>query len=182
MTALESGAGLDVPSVRPAGTTFDSREFRSTLGLFATGVTVVTAASGQPHGMTANAFSSVSKDPPMVLVCVDRDAVMHERLCTAGSFAVSVLAAGQEHVARYFANRLRPTGPAQFAPVDWVAGGRTGAPLLLGSLAWLECSLQDVFLAGDHSIFVGTVLELSRGAQRDALLFYSGRFRQLVCD
>jgi flavin reductase (DIM6/NTAB) family NADH-FMN oxidoreductase RutF len=182
MTALGSGTGLDVPGWRAPGESFDSREFRNTLGLFATGVTVVTASARQPHGMTANAFSSVSKEPPLVMVCVDRDAVMHQRLVDAGSFAVSVLAAGQEPLARYFANRLRPTGPAQFAPVEWVPGQQTGAPLLRGALAWLECGLQDVFLAGDHSIFVGTVLDLSCSSQRDALLFYGGRFRQLDSD
>jgi flavin reductase (DIM6/NTAB) family NADH-FMN oxidoreductase RutF len=149
------------------------------MGLFATGVTVVTANAQPPHGMTANAFTSVSKQPPLVLVCVDREAVMHERIQSAATFGVSVLSAGQEHLARYFADRLRPNGAAQFAPVEWSPGPLTGAPLLRGALAWLECGLTDAYVVGDHSIFIGSVLGLSRGAGQDALLFYGGQFHQL---
>jgi flavin reductase (DIM6/NTAB) family NADH-FMN oxidoreductase RutF len=121
----------------------------------------------------------VSKEPPLVLVCVDRTAVMHQRILSARSFAVSVLAGRQEHLARYFADRLRPVGPAQFDCVQWAPGEVTGAPLLVGALAWLECGLDGAYTAGDHSIFVGSVLSISRAAEQEALLFYSGGFRQL---
>ena len=154
----------------------DSREFRTVLGSFATGVTVVTAAHEQPHGMTANAFTSVSKDPPLVLVCVDRSAVMHERMTGAGTFAVSVLAARQEPLARYFADRRRPTGEAEFDPVAWTYGRWTGAPLLRGALAWLECDLWDAHSAGDHSIFIGSVVSLACSTDPEALVFYRGRY------
>jgi flavin reductase (DIM6/NTAB) family NADH-FMN oxidoreductase RutF len=161
---------------------FDSREFRTVMGLFATGITVLTAASDPPHGMTANAFASVSKDPALVLVCIDREAVMHQRILSAGTFGVSVLGSRQEHLARYFADRMRPEGMAQFAAVEWAPGQRTGTPLLVGALAWLECTLVDAYAAGDHSIFVGSVLTLARGSERNALLFYGGHFRQLSAE
>src|SRR5262249_53252679 len=131
---------------------------------------------------TANAFTSVSKEPPLVLVCVDREAVMHGRILAAEAFAISVLSAAQEHLARYFADRLRPNGLAQFAPVEGTPGPRTGAPLLAGAVAWLECDLQEVHVAGDHSIFVGSVLNLTRTTERSALLFFGGRFCEVSRD
>jgi flavin reductase len=175
MTSVERAPGI-------TGLAPDGREFRSTMGLFATGITVVTASSGSPHGMTANAFTSVSIDPPLVLVCVGREAVMHQHILAAGTFGVSVLGAGQEGVARYFADRRRPLGQAQFDAVDWVPGPLTSAPLLGGSMAWMECALRDAHPAGDHSIFIGEVMDLSRGDAGDALLFYRGAFRQLESD
>jgi flavin reductase (DIM6/NTAB) family NADH-FMN oxidoreductase RutF len=113
-----------------------SRQFRDTVGMFTTGITVVTAVSARlGHGMTANAFASVSLDPLLVLVCVVRDALMHKVLEESGRFAVSVLAADQEDLARYFSDSGRPGGLAQFVPVGWRPGPVTGAPLLDGALA-----------------------------------------------
>ncbi|MFU8852195.1 flavin reductase family protein [Micromonospora sp. SL1-18] len=153
---------------------------RKVFGAFATGVTVVTVGGRAPHGMTANSFASVSLEPPLVLVCVDRDAVMHDRLVAAGSFAVSMLGADQEGVARHFANRWRGSGMAQFDPVDWAPGGRTGAPLISGALAWLECGLWQTYDGGDHSIFVGNLLAIQRRQSQEALLFFGGRFHRLM--
>jgi len=85
---------------------------RNVCGLFATGITVITAGGDMPHSMTANAFTSVSLDPPLVLVCVDRDARLHESILAAKSFAVSVLGAGQADLAKHFADRSRPAGLA----------------------------------------------------------------------
>jgi len=108
-----------------------SRQFRDSVGMFATGITVLTArADGSGHGMTANAFASVSLDPLLVLVCVERDAVMHKVLQEVGRFAVSVLAGDQEDLARYFSDPGRPKSMAQFLPVPWRPGPVTGAPLL----------------------------------------------------
>ncbi|RZQ61298.1 flavin reductase [Amycolatopsis suaedae] len=143
---------------------------------FATGITVLTAAGERPHGMTANAFSSVSLDPPLVLCCVSRAARMHASIVAAGSFAVSILAAGQRETARHFADWRRPAGMAQFDAVGWEPGPRTGAPLLDGALAWLECDLEQAHEAGDHSIFVGAVLNAGRGSAADALVFYAGGY------
>ena len=153
---------------------------RDVMGMFATGITVLTAGGEGPHGMTANAFSSVSLDPPLVLVCVARTAVMHGAILGTGSYAVSVLAGEQEHIARYFADRRRPRGVAQFDHVDWRPGPLTGAPLLEGSLAWMECEVTNVYSGGDHSIFLGEVLDIGRADESHALLFFGGGYHRLT--
>jgi flavin reductase (DIM6/NTAB) family NADH-FMN oxidoreductase RutF len=148
---------------------------RDVMAQFATGITVLTAHGRLTHAMTANAFTSVSLDPPMVLCCVARTARMHEAILDARGFGVSVLGAEQEGLARYFAGSGRPAGMAQFDRVDWFPGRETGVPLLSGSLAWLECDLAEVYEGGDHSIFLGLVRSLSRGTGQ-ALLFLGGGF------
>lgn len=153
---------------------------RRAFGAFATGVTVVTVGGESPHGMTANSFTSVSLDPPLVLVCVGRNAVMHEALTANGHFAVSVLGAHQEAVARHFADRRRPLGQAQFDASKWRPGPRTGAPLIAGAMAHFECELWRSYDGGDHSIFIGNLLSLDRADDQDALLFLHGQFRKLV--
>ncbi|WP_093944522.1 flavin reductase family protein [Actinoalloteichus hoggarensis] len=144
---------------------------------FATGVVVLTVGGDHVHGMTANAVSSVSLRPPLALCCVARDATMHGAITAAGSFGVSILASTQEDTARYFADKRRPRGLAQFDAVDWLPGPRTGAPLLAGALAWLECELTESFPGGDHSIFVGAVLAATRGSGDGGLLFFGGGYR-----
>jgi flavin reductase (DIM6/NTAB) family NADH-FMN oxidoreductase RutF len=152
------------------------RALRTVMAEFATGITVLTARGEQvTHGMTANAFTSVSLDPPMVLCCVARTARMHDAILDARNFGVSVLSVEQESVARYFATKGRPSGMDQFERVDWFPGRHTGVPLLVGSLAWLECELAEVYEGGDHSIVLGTVLSASRGGGRP-LLFLGGGF------
>ncbi|RSM47507.1 flavin reductase [Actinoplanes sp. ATCC 53533] len=158
---------------------YDIRQLRWAFGAFATGVTVVTVGGREPHGMTANSFTSVSLDPPLVLVCVDRQAVMHERLENTGTFAVSILSCAQETVARHFADRLRPSGLAQFDDVGWRPGPATGAPLIDGALAHLECRLWRSYAGGDHTIFTGELVDLHRYGDDDPVLFLQGRFRQI---
>jgi flavin reductase len=153
---------------------------REAMAQFATGITVLTTPGEKCHGMTANAFSSVSLDPPLVLCCVSRTARMHAAISDSRHFAVSMLAAGQEGLARDFADRRRPGGPAQFDAVDWVPGPHTGAPLLTGSLAWLECELVNAFDGGDHSVFIGRVLSSRRSVGRQALVFFSGAFHRVA--
>jgi flavin reductase (DIM6/NTAB) family NADH-FMN oxidoreductase RutF len=153
---------------------------REVMAQFATGVTVLTAGGEHGHGMTANAFTSVSLDPPLVLCCVARTARMHRAIRSAGSFAVSILGGGQLALARYFADRRRPSGPAQFESVGWVAGRWTGAPLLSGALAWLECALVESYDGGDHTIFLGSVLDAHRGVPGKALVFFSCGFHEIV--
>jgi flavin reductase len=162
-----------------ANMTLDPQELRQICGRFATGITVVTAGREMPAGMTANAFTSVSLDPPLVLVCVKQNANIHDTICECGSFAVSMLAAGQERVARIFANHKRPRGKQEFDEVDAIPGPYTGAPILAGSLAWLECELATVYDGGDHSIFLGEVRAIGRGEADHALLFYEGGFHRL---
>jgi flavin reductase (DIM6/NTAB) family NADH-FMN oxidoreductase RutF len=157
----------------------DPKVLRRMLGTFATGITVVTVGGANPHGMTANSFASVSLDPPLVLVCIDHEALMHEKMIAVGSFGVSVLAADQEDVARHFANKWRPRGKAEFDPVDWRSGEITGAPLIDGTLAQFECGVWRTYDGGDHTIVLGRLLSLLRSTDQEALLFFQGRFRQL---
>jgi len=151
---------------------------RSVLGRFATGVTVVAAGREAPCGMTANAFTSVSLEPPLILVCVDRSAAIYNTVQSAGSFAVSMLSARQEHVARHFADHSRPRGADEFGAFEWSPGPSTGAPILDGAIAWVECALATSHEGGDHEIFIGSVLSSGFGPTDDALLFFSGGFHQ----
>ncbi|MET9351301.1 flavin reductase family protein [Streptomyces termitum] len=153
---------------------------REVMARFATGVTVLSVGGENVHGMTANAFTSVSLDPPTVLCCVAHSAVMHGAIRAAGHFGVSIMGAGQESLARFFADKKRPLGPEQFAGVDWAPGPRTGAPLLHGALAWLECELSTAYDVGDHSLFVGNVIGTGRGGDADGLLFFDGAFQRAV--
>jgi flavin reductase (DIM6/NTAB) family NADH-FMN oxidoreductase RutF len=170
---------MNVPR-EPAIDVADPDLLRRAFGTFATGVTVVTVGGAIPHGMTANSFASVSLDPPLVLVCVERDAVMHRALLDTGRFGVSVLASDQENVARHFADRRRPFGVKQFDIVDWVPGDHTGSPLIVGAVAHFECRLWRSYEGGDHTIFIGRLLTLQRHAENDALLFICGQFRQVA--
>ncbi|MEK8107777.1 flavin reductase family protein [Micromonospora sp. M12] len=163
----------------PTGVVTDPKTIRRVFAAFPTGVTVVTVGGPTPHGMTANSFTAVSLDPPLALVCVGRDAVMHGALSAAGQFGISVLAAPQEPVARYFADRRRPLGREQFDFAQWRAGERTGSPLLVGAVAHFECELWQAYDGGDHSIFIGRLVALDR-ADGDPLLFTDGEFRRLA--
>ncbi len=167
----------------PAETAFDVADrdaLRKVLGSFATGVTVVTVGGKDSlHGMTANAFSSVSLDPPLVLICIGRDAVMHEVLSQTGHFGVSVLAAEQEETARHFADRWRALGSAEFDEVDWDPGPRTGVPLITAALARFECELWRSYDGGDHTIFLGRLISLNRRDDGESLVFFDGRFCHL---
>jgi flavin reductase (DIM6/NTAB) family NADH-FMN oxidoreductase RutF len=148
-------------------------KFRSIMGEFATGVTIVTARapSGGAVGLTVNAFTSVSLDPLLVLVCVHREASTHDPLLEAGYFAVNVLERRQEDLAVRFAaaeveDRFQDLDPLS-APM--------GSPLLTGTMGWLECRVREVLPGGDHSIVVGEVLE-GEALGGDPLLFFRGRF------
>ncbi|CCH32114.1 flavin reductase family protein [Actinosynnema sp. NPDC047251] len=152
---------------------------RHTMARLVTGVVVITVGGRHAHGMTANAFTSLSLDPPLVLCCVAHSARTHAALTAERRFAVSVLTADQEPVARYFADKSRPSGEAQFRGVDWEAGAHTGAPVVANAAAWLECALVDAHDAGDHTIFIGEVLATGHGPDDSALLFHHGRFRHL---
>jgi flavin reductase len=152
---------------------------RDVMSQFATGVVVLTVGGERPHAMTANAFSSVSLTPPSVLCSVAHSAVMHQALTAGGKFGVSILSAGQEPLARHFADKKRELGTAQFESVDWFPGPHTGAPLLAGSLAWMECELDAAHESADHTIFIGAVLDSRRGDGEDdhqGLLFFDGKF------
>ncbi len=157
----------------------DHKQLRHAFGAFATGIAVITVGGDPPHGMTANSLTTVSLDPPLLLICVSKNAVMHDLLPPAGSFAVSVLDSGQESVARHFANNDRPLGKEQFEAVNWIPGPMTGAPIIVGALARFECELWRTYDGGDHSIFLGSLLSLEREAKESALVFLHGKYRQV---
>lgn len=152
-------------------------EFRKALGCFATGVTVITVDhEGEIHGMTANAFTSVSLDPLLVLVCVDHKARTHAHLRARQRFGVNVLAEGQREISDYYA---RPTRTHEHAEQEAGASfDRTehGTPVLHGALAYLECRLHTAQDAGDHTIFIAAVEDV---VLRDGepLLFFRGQYR-----
>lgn len=151
----------------------DPRSFRNTLGRFATGVTVVTTAGPDGvHGMTANAFTSVSIDPPLVLVAVAKQARMHAHLLAARRHGVSVLSVEQEALAWHFAGRHRE---GLSVPLVW----KRDVPLLQHALAHLVCTVESTYPGGDHTLFVSRVEELWH---RDGspLTFYRGRFFGLI--
>ena len=153
-------------------------KFRAALRHVATGVTVVTTrdAAGRPCGLTASAFTALSLNPPLVLVCVDREAAAFPALEQHGWFAVNVLADSQESLSRRFA----VSGGDKFAGLTF-RKGRAGLPLLHGVVVALECRIVDRHEGGDHTIFVGQVEAAdSRGdAGFEPLLFYRGRFSRL---
>ncbi len=145
---------------------------------FATGVTVITTPGPHVHGMTANAFTSVSLDPPLVLGCVARSAHLHEQVHQAGRFAVSILAADQCLVAMHFADRHRPADWQQFDAHEWFPGPCTGAPLIANAAGWLECEVVDLFPGGDHTIVVARVMDCVEG-DAEGLAFYRGELAPL---
>jgi flavin reductase (DIM6/NTAB) family NADH-FMN oxidoreductase RutF len=157
----------------------DGVGLRDVMRHFATGVTVITTGGENMHGMTANAFTSVSLNPPLVACCVAGTAYMHEAISRQGEFAVSILGADQEHLARHFTDRNRPRGPAQFDRVGARRGRWVDAPLLAGATAWLECRLAMSHDGGDHTIFLGEVLSTARSGNASALLFHGGDYHNL---
>lgn len=155
-------------------------EFRRVLGSFATGVTIVTTvdAGGTPYGMTASAFCSVSLEPPLVLVCLKKGGGGSASLRSNGVFAVNILAADQEALARRFASSQRPRGREGFASFEHRAGS-TKSPLLAGAVAHIDCTVYTSHDAGDHDIFLGRVVALDVDPARPALLFHHGTYRTL---
>ena len=156
----------------------DALEYRRVVGRFATGVTVVTATvDGEHHAMTCNSFTSVSLDPVLVLFCPEKVARFHDVVLSAGQWAVSVLGQSQEGASRLFARRGRPLQD-QFAGIDHTYGPLTGAVVLDGALASLECRTVSTADAGDHTVVIGEVLGLGvPDPDADPLLYYEGSYR-----
>jgi flavin reductase (DIM6/NTAB) family NADH-FMN oxidoreductase RutF len=148
---------------------FSQAELKNAYARWATGVTIVTARAGdRVHGMTVSAFTEVSLEPPLVLVCIDRTSNTQSVIAEGGVFAVNILARDQEALAKRFA--CDAAEDRRFSDLH-CATGATGAPLLAGSVASLDCRLETAHEAGDHIIYIGEVvgLHLSDG---DPLLFY----------
>lgn len=154
----------------------DQRTLRDALGSFATGVTVVTCVDSQglPFGLTVNSFTSVSLDPPLLAVCIARDASCAPALLEAPHFAVNVLQTGQQPASIRFSTRDED----RFGTTPW-STAETGAPLLMDSLAVFECERHAVHEGGDHDILIGEVVRASFDPNLDPLLYFRGSYRRL---
>jgi flavin reductase (DIM6/NTAB) family NADH-FMN oxidoreductase RutF len=157
----------------------DPRTLRDALGCFATGVTVVTCVDpkGKPAGLTVNSFTSVSLDPPLLLVCIAKPAASAAALTGASHFAINVLQTGQQPASIRFSTRDQD----RFGATPW-ATGEAGAPILKDSLGVFECERFAVYDGGDHHILVGQVVKASFDAALDPLLYFRGLYRRLHFD
>jgi flavin reductase (DIM6/NTAB) family NADH-FMN oxidoreductase RutF len=158
----------------------DSDTFRRVMGHFVTGVTVVTALDGaRPFGITVNALSSVSLDPPLVMVALDRRRFLTPIVRAAGRYAVSILAEDQQALSDCFAGAPVEPGRLEFCGASWHAGP-TGLPLLDGAIATLECTVVGTFSAGDHDLFIGHVDSLANDPEHPMpLIYYRRRYLRI---
>jgi len=149
-----------------------SKKLRQALGTFATGVTVATTidTDGNPRGFTANSFTSVSLEPPLILICLANEAVGCQVFTSADRFCVNVLAEDQQHISAVFAS------PAEdrFEGVEWHAGNN-GCPVIDGAISWFECERFNVIDAGDHTILIGRVTEYETSS-RSPLIYCGGSY------
>ncbi len=153
--------------------TIDSARFREVLGHFCTGVTVVTAVrEGEALGFTAQAFTSVSLQPPLVAMCPARTTASWARMRDGGVFCANILSEDQEALCRAFATK----GADKFHGVGWRPSHRTGSPVLADVLAWVDCAVEAEHEAGDHLIVVGRVVDLAVETHALPLLFYRGGY------
>lgn len=156
---------------------FDSKEQRRIFGRFATGVTVIsTLAGNETWGMTANAVTSLSLDPPLILVAVVRNTSTDAYLRVSRVFAVNILASDQ----RDLSTRFSGPGPRDFSDLN-VKTAVTGCPILLDAIGWVDCRVIDILPGGDHDIYLGEILAGDTlGQDKKPLLFYSGKYSQLA--
>jgi flavin reductase (DIM6/NTAB) family NADH-FMN oxidoreductase RutF len=153
----------------------ERNELRRVMGHYATGVTVITTFSkeGKLHGLTANAVSSLSLDPPLLVICVDKKAESYPSFEESGVFTVNILADDQEDLSRRFA----VSGGEKFEGVAYRRGAN-GAPILNGALGHLECKLHASYEGGDHTIYLG-LIEEAETREAKPLLFFRGGYRAL---
>jgi flavin reductase (DIM6/NTAB) family NADH-FMN oxidoreductase RutF len=152
-------------------------DFRRAMGRFTTGVTIITTRLGEDlHGMTANAVTSLSLDPLLVLVCVDKTADTHDILSKAGVFAVNILNKDQSEISDRFAKKeFDGAHGLEDLPHTFAV---TGAPIIDGSLAYLDCRTVTEHHGGDHTIFIGEVVEAKELSEAEPLVFYRGNYGQ----
>ena len=163
-----------------AGATIDSDIFRRVMGHFVTGVTVVSAFDGErPFGITVNALSSVSLDPPLVMVALDRRRFLTPIVRSAGRYAVNILSEDQQALSDCFAGAPVEPGRDAFCGAAWHRGG-SGLPLIDGAIATLECTVVETFSAGDHDLFIGRVDTLANDPSHPMpLLYYRRRYLRI---
>lgn len=166
-------ASASPPAHEARAPSFSTPEFRSALGMFATGVTVITARApdGTLVGLTANSFNSVSLAPPLVLWSLSHASSSMAAFLQGTHYAINILAADQQALAMQFAAR----GTDRWAGVDFVVGGN-GAPVIAGAAATFECFSRSRYAEGDHTIFVGEVEACAHRADARPLLYHGGRF------
>jgi flavin reductase (DIM6/NTAB) family NADH-FMN oxidoreductase RutF len=153
-------------------------EYRKAMGCFATGVTIITVdLEGEVHGMTANAFASVSLDPLLVLVCVSHTAQTHAHLHAKKRFGINILAEHQQAISEYYAQLDHSPERAEEAGAHFDRTAH-GTPVLHGALAYLECRLESAQAAGDHTIFIAEVEDVVV-RQGEPLLFFRGKYRKM---
>ena len=153
-------------------TSTSAHDYKAVLGRFCTGVTVITSLDeGEPVGFTCQAFTALSMEPPLVLLCPQKTSTTWPRIRRAGRLAVNMLSDRQRETGRRFAR----TGVDRFSGVEW-RPSPSGMPLLPGTLAWLECHVVEEIDAGDHTIVVASVDDLATGQAGHPLLFFQGRF------
>lgn len=158
-------------------TAFDPRQFRDTLGHYASGITIVSGVhDGEPVGFTCQSFSSVSLDPPLVSFTVMKDSTTYPRIAADGKFAVNVLAHDQDGISSQFARR----GTDKWAGISWTPAP-SGNPLIADTLMWVDCQLWAEYEAGDHLIVLGRVVAMNppEWHRHEPLLYFKGAYRHL---
>ncbi|EKN65901.1 flavin reductase domain-containing protein FMN-binding protein [Neobacillus bataviensis LMG 21833] len=151
----------------------DDRQFRQAMGKFATGVTVIaTEVEGDVHGMTANAFMSVSLDPKLVVISIGEKAKILNKIKESNIFTVNILAADQQELSMIFAGQLKEHKEVEFGRLD-------GKPVLTGAVTQIACEVSAEHVEGDHTLFIGKVTDIHL-EDKEPLIFYSGKYRSIV--
>jgi flavin reductase (DIM6/NTAB) family NADH-FMN oxidoreductase RutF len=159
--------------------TVHAEELRGVMRQWATGVTLVTAQDGgKPHGMTVSSFTSISLDPPLVLVSLENTARTHRLVRESGAFVVAILEASQQDLADRFAGRI-PDGEDRFEGLEYETA-RTGSPIPQGALAYLDCEVVEGQPAGTHTVFIGRVVASGVRPGGKPLLYYDRSYRRLA--
>jgi flavin reductase (DIM6/NTAB) family NADH-FMN oxidoreductase RutF len=153
------------------------QSFRQACSRFATGVAVATIldSSGHPHGLTVNSFTSVSADPPLVLICIDNHCSLLAQFQASKAYGLTFLGEEQQDLSNRFA--IQPEG--RFQGVDWISGGETGVPILPGAVGWMECVVRQTIAAGDHVIFLAEVAACEAGAG-NPLLYFGSAYKRMA--
>lgn len=163
-------------------TIVDPNDFKAALGAWAAGVTVVTTKHGDlVYGITASSFSSLSVDPLLVLICVANSNHLATMVQEAKRFAVTILAEGQEDISAYFATSGRDPAKAFDAQIDWHEW-RTGAPIIRGGIAHLDCELEQAIPGGDHTIVIGRVVGAAANPDAKPLVYFRRGYRSLTME
>lgn len=168
------------PERNPVEPGIDGARLRAIIGSFVTGVTIITVTDtdGNPRGLTANAVSSLSLDPPLLLAAIDHKVDTYPHLVEGGHFAVHILRA-DEH-GKELSNRFAGKGEEKFQDVSY-QNKASGAPIFDNCLAWLDCQTETTYEGGDHTIFIGRVIDGQRKEEvDDPLVFYLGKYRGLA--